>query len=409
MKQRESTSPRAVFPDAKKNKFQEKFAQLLQGEGLGKDGPLDFAFKPGLMEIEKMSHGTHEASQVDSHEDLEYEQQIRDLKRRVMEKKEKNMRRESQVRDQEEEGMGMRKGSRSNEWDRGFSEHFDPDDLRLSKMKTFNESRGGRERKAYNGREADEPEHTDYYYKEDEHMDPKMQGPSQHRKKRRPEIKESPRPPTGIPPRSECSISEASQTSKRPTVQAHKISSMALSQYKKYMTFSANLKLKKIKFGSRKTGTLKFDIEYSNNFIPARRNHQIKGHEAYIKERFEVPFRAIYDRRKRRFHCENIIVNVMNMYKRYNKRLGQLVVCTSDILNQQQSYFNGKIKLKKTSDRHAEMDIVFSMKLKGVSSKEDFEKNRESYHFDDSYFSYKSEKYVLRGFWNYFFFFVFCT
>ena len=404
MKQEKTSPSRVTFPENKRNKFQEKFAQLLKGEELGDQNGIEFAFNHNFSENNDVSKSVGDFSKADSKENLEYEQQIRDLKKRVEEKNyRKYFQKDSERRESEDEERYEQERERredhekrqfeyySNQegnWNRQHTKPFDPDDLRLSRIPKLKNQE--KERRTHDDRQGS---NEDYYYKEEAKDFRKSKQKNSSRKKEDEEgFKESAKPRMLVPSRSEYSISQVSNNSKKFKSNFQKASTVNLSNYKKYMIFSARLKLKKIKFGSKKTGMLKFDIEYNNNFIPARRNHEINGFEAYIKENFEVPFRAIYDRRKRQFYCENIIINVMNMYKRYNKRLGQLEVSASEILNQQQAYFNGKIKLKKTSDRQAVMDIVFSMKFQGVSDKDHTSRNDEMYHFDDSYFSTKSEK-----------------
>jgi hypothetical protein len=391
MDQQDSLSPKAKFPARKKQNFQAKFAQLLQGQQLESEDGLDFAFDHNYSDIEQNENEMSQGSGQDSQQDLDYEDQIRDLKRRIMKKKEKQkkyLEREEKKRNQEKQFECY--PYEEEKWKSGIEKSFDPDDLRLSryqKKKKYSEEYTERESKREYSRESDRKRRN------------KMEKQKSYVKTE----KESPAP-RGNPPLSHKTSSRVSNkisnVSKKNKSQVNKIQSMiTTSNYKKHMVFSAKLKLKKINFGSRKAGFLKFDIEYNNNFIPARKNHEINGYQTPIKEIFEVPFRAIYDRRKRQFYCEPIIVNVMNMHKRYNKRLGQLEVNVSGVLNRQQSYFNGQLKLKKTNDRQAKMEIVLTLKLEGIAEKEDVLR-KEQYHFDDSYFSSNSDKYFIKIYFN---------
>jgi hypothetical protein len=384
MNQQESLSPKAKFPERKKQNFQAKFAQLLKGQDLESEDGLEFGFDHNYPESERNEEELSEQSGKDSQQDLDYEDQIRDLKRRIMEKKElqKKQQRKNQKRKKEEmkDQFECYDFEEKTNWKNETEKSFHPDDLRLSRYHKpqYHESRE-KHRKMEHERDNDSEREMSRQSKKEKRMSIKHH-------------KESPTPRNTRPPLSHKSSTKVSTISKKNKSRIHKQSMITVSNYKKDMIFSAKLKLKKIKFGSRKAGVLKFDIEYNNNFIPARKNHEIKGYQTNIKEIFEVPFRAIYDRRKRQFYCESIIVNVMNMHKRYNKRLGQLEVDVSGILNKQQSYFNGQLKLKNTNDRQAKLEITLTLKLEGIAEKEDVKNKNKQYHFDDSYFSHESDR-----------------
>ena len=366
-----------------------------------------------------------EVSAVDSQEDLAYEEKIRNLKKRIMESKERKRKKDKRTREKlqnfqnSEESNQIRKNRKTQKNKRQFESSneeenskfntkyedsnseeenkFNPNDLRLSRFpKDVYSQKFSKSKKTkinYEDKNNDFSSEDNEFQKRNRKS--KIRNQNRKRNNNNEEIekiRDTPRHRTGKPPQSHYTNSETSNTHKKNTSYNPKPSFGNISHYKKNMIFSARLKLKKIKFGNRKSGVLKFDIEYNNNFIPAKKNHEIKGYEKYLKESFEVPFRAIYDRRKRQFSCEKIVVNVMNMHKRYNKRLGQVIVNVSNILNRQLTYFNGKIKLSKTNDRHAEMDILLSLKFKGTVEKEQIQKKEEVYHFDDSYFSSASDK-----------------
>ena len=395
-------SPRATFPEKKKQNFQEKFAQLLKGEKLGDQNGMDFGFDHDFSDSNHDSTRRSQRSDVDSEQDLAYEEQIRDLKRRIMESKERKTRKfkKQKIEQQHEEieekwsreehsqrhsNRPPRAGPRGDsfdtddrDWNEQGPSEFDPDHLRLSR---YQKVPGGREG-LRTRKKAPLPETAD--------DGPERRNVKQHRSHIHHKTHSKVKPK--VASRSEYGRAQGSGGSKRHVGSFLKGPVPHVSSYKKNMIFEAHLKLKKIRFGSRKTGVLKFDIEYNNNFIPAKKNHEINGYQAGIKEAFKVPFRAIYDRRKRSFYCESVIVNVMNMHKRYNKRLGRVEVNVADTLNRQQIYFNGKLRLKKTNDRQAEMDIVLSLKFQGTSDEEQVTEPRSKYHFDDSYFSAQSER-----------------
>ena len=323
MNQRDSISPRATFPEKKKNKFQEKFALLLQGQELGSKNGLEFEFNHDFSNSELPSERTSQISGMDSHEDLAYEEQIRKLKRRIMESKERKRKIERKKREDlhnyEEDSRKIRKKrerqfeshEKEEKNESQFNEKFNPSDLRLSRIpkKILQNSKENHKKDKfhYDDRKTNQ---KNFSYKEQEsdyyHNNSNRQG----------KIKDTPRHRTKKPTRSEYTDSKVSNISRKNTSHFPKNSQMHISNYKKNMNFKARLKIKKIKFGSRKSGVLKFDVKYKNNFIPARKNHEINGYEQYLKETFNVPFRAIYDRRKRKFFCEMVVIDVMNMHKR---------------------------------------------------------------------------------------------
>ena len=181
-----------------------------------------------------------------------------------------------------------------------------------------------------------------------------------------------------------------------PSFARNEIPNSSLSAYKKNMVFSGKLCLHKIEFGNKKMGILKFDIEYEKNFIPAKKNHEINGYSTMIKEKFIVPFKAIYDRRKRQFITEPIRINVMNIHKKYNKKLGYALLSISNVLNKQLVYYNGPLKLQKSSDRGAKLHVIVNLKFETFTDKDKNFERKSNYHFDDSYFSWKTERYILK-------------
>lgn len=177
-----------------------------------------------------------------------------------------------------------------------------------------------------------------------------------------------------------------------PTFVKSKLSKSSLSAYKKHMIFSGKINLNKMEFGIKKSGMLKFDIEYEKNVIPARREHEINGFICSFKEQFEVPFKTLYDRRKKQFICEPLKINVMNIHKKYNKKLGYALLSISNILNKQLVYYNGPLKLQKSSDRNAKLHLRISLKFETFTDKDKNFERKSNYHFDESYFSWKTER-----------------
>ena len=128
------------------------------------------------------------------------------------------------------------------------------------------------------------------------------------------------------------------QCSKASNFSQPSLQNSRISAYKKYMLFTGKIRLKRIEFGSEKSGKLRFDVEYENNLIPGRDNHTIKCFSANIKENFEVPFETVYDKRKRQFYTESIKINVMNIHRKYNKKIGIVDLSLTDLLNKQLVY-----------------------------------------------------------------------
>lgn len=147
--------------------------------------------------------------------------------------------------------------------------------------------------------------------------------------------------------------------------------------------FKAYVTLGELTLHLPKGGDLSFEIMYLKNTIATKGYHQLSSvsPSRLINETVEIPFQAIYDRRKLRFFSEPLHLHVINMHLAFRKKLGVVTIPLTNLLNSQQVSQTNDYPIEKCLDKHAKFRMHISLKYLGNT---DIAKNLLD--FEEAYF-----------------------
>lgn len=156
---------------------------------------------------------------------------------------------------------------------------------------------------------------------------------------------------------------------------------------KRSFYFKAELTLVDITFHLPRGGDLTFECQYCKNTISSKGFHQLSHFlpNLLIQETIQIPFQAIYDKRKQVFFCEPLIINILNMHQSFRKKLGFVKIDLSEILNSKMITYSSTLKIEKTIDKEATLKLNLNIKYLGNT---DYAKN--NMNVEESYFQENS-------------------
>lgn len=152
---------------------------------------------------------------------------------------------------------------------------------------------------------------------------------------------------------------------------------------KRSFYFKAYLTLGELTLHLPKGGDLSFEVIYLKNTITSKGFHQLSSVQPtrLINETLEIPFQAIYDRRKLQFFAQPLHLHVINMHLAFRKKLGLVVIPLANMLNSQQISQSAECRVDKCPDKLATLKIHINLKYLGNT---DLAKNLVD--LEDSYF-----------------------
>jgi hypothetical protein len=156
---------------------------------------------------------------------------------------------------------------------------------------------------------------------------------------------------------------------------------------KRNFYFKAFIQLGELSLRLPKGGDLSFEVTYLKNTISSKGFHQLSSvlPNRVINETLEIPFQAVYDKRKQQFFAEPLHLHIINMHLAFRKKLGVVVLLLSHMLNTQQVSQSAEYKVDKSIDKQATLKINIRLKYLGNT---DVAKNlldlEESYFPDQS-------------------------
>ena len=157
---------------------------------------------------------------------------------------------------------------------------------------------------------------------------------------------------------------------------------------KRNFYFKAILNLVELNLHHPKGGDLTFECIYIKNTISSKGFYRLSSvlPSLLINETLEIPFQALFDRRKQTFFCEPLQVNIINMHQSFRKRLGSVQVSLATILNAQQVSLTSVYKIEKSSDKNGVMKINVHIKYLGNT-----EIAKNLLNIEESYFQDQSQ------------------
>lgn len=146
-------------------------------------------------------------------------------------------------------------------------------------------------------------------------------------------------------------------------------------KYKMPLVFKLSLQLVSIRLRSPKPISLSFEFSTGKTVVNSKNFHRLEAnaYETVLKENIEFPIVATYDSRKSRFIPQIVEINILSNHGGFNKKMGNGSLNITQILNSKTLISREQIKIDKSIDKGAILNLKVIFEFKGTQSVNEFE------------------------------------